>query len=74
MWGVALLTLVGLLWASANAEALHALPSFVKGLFIPELPMPRPWGRGPATADRSAFRSRFPHLRKLLSSRSVWFF
>jgi hypothetical protein len=42
MWGVALLTLVGLLWASANAEALHALPSFVKGLFIPELPMPRP--------------------------------
>ncbi len=49
MWGVALLTLVGLLWASANAEALHALPAFVKGLFIPELPMPRPWDRADAT-------------------------
>ena len=49
MWGVALVTLVGLLWASANAEALHALPSFVKGLFIPELTMPRPWDRADAT-------------------------
>jgi len=49
MWGVALLTLVGLIWASANAEALHALPAFVKGLFVPELPMPRPWDRADAT-------------------------
>src|SRR5215470_9303035 len=49
MWGVALVTLVGLLWASANAEALHALPSFAKGLFIPELLMPRPWDRADAT-------------------------
>jgi len=49
MWGVALLTLVGLIWASANAEALHALPAFVKGLFIPQLPMPRPWDRADAT-------------------------
>ena len=49
MWGVALLTLVGLLWASANTEALHALPTFVEGLFIPQLPMPRPWDRADAT-------------------------
>jgi hypothetical protein len=49
MWGVALLTLVGLLWASANTEALHALPAFVEGLFIPQLPMPRPWDRADAT-------------------------
>jgi len=49
MWGVALLTLVGLVWASANAEALHALPAFVKGLFIPHLPMPRPWDPTDAT-------------------------
>ena len=49
MWGVALLTLVGLLWASANTEALHALPAFVKGLFIPEWPMPRPWDPDDAT-------------------------
>jgi len=49
MWGVALLTLVGLLWASANTEALQALPAFAKGLFIPQLPMPRPWDRADAT-------------------------
>ncbi len=32
MWGVALLTLVGLLWASANAEALHALHHSLKAV------------------------------------------
>jgi hypothetical protein len=49
MWMIALLTLVGLLWASANAEALHALPRFIKGLFIPAWPMPRPWDPADAT-------------------------
>ena len=49
MWGVALLTLVGLLWASANAEALHALPAFARGLFVPDLSMPRPWDSADAT-------------------------
>ena len=49
MWAVALLTLVGLLSASANAEALRALPGFVKGLFIPESSMPRPWDPDDAT-------------------------
>ena len=29
-WDVALLTLIGLLWASANAESLHALPDFMR--------------------------------------------
>ncbi len=49
MWSVALLTLVGLTWASANAEALQALPAFVKGLFVPDLSMPRPWDPADAT-------------------------
>ena len=49
MWGVALFTLVGLIWASANAEVLRALPAFLKGLVIPEWPMPRPWDPADAT-------------------------
>jgi hypothetical protein len=49
MWGVALLTLVGLLWASANSESLQALPDFIKGLFVPDLSMPRPWDSADAT-------------------------
>jgi hypothetical protein len=49
MWGVALLTLAGLLWASANAEVLAALPAFARGLFIPDLSMPRPWDSADAT-------------------------
>ncbi len=49
MWGVALFTLLGLLWASANAEVLHALPAFLRGLFVPQWPMPRPWDPADAT-------------------------
>ena len=49
MWAVALLTLVGLLWASAHPDALRVLPSFLKGLFVPQLPMPRPWDPNDAT-------------------------
>ena len=49
MWAVALFTLIGLIWASANAEVLRALPAFVKGLVIPEWPMPRPWDSADAT-------------------------
>src|SRR6185436_862448 len=49
MWGVALFTLLGLLWASANAEVLGALPAFTRGLIIPEWPMPRPWDPADAT-------------------------
>jgi hypothetical protein len=49
MWTVAVVTLVGLLWASAHAEALGAFPAFLKGLFIPQWPMPRPWDPDDAT-------------------------
>ena len=49
MWGVALFTLVGLLWASANAEVLNALPAFLRGLVLPQWPMPRPWDPADAT-------------------------
>ena len=46
---VALVTLVGLLWASANQEALQVLPAFIKGLFVPPSTMPRPWDPADAT-------------------------
>ena len=49
MWGVALFTLLGLLWASANAEVLNALPAFMRGLIVPQWPMPRPWDPADAT-------------------------
>ena len=49
MWGVALFTLLGLIWASANAEVLSVLPAFTRGLFIPAWPMPRPWDPADAT-------------------------
>jgi Mn2+/Fe2+ NRAMP family transporter len=49
MWCVALFTLVGLFWASANAEALSALPSFLSGLVFPQWPMPRAWDPADAT-------------------------
>ena len=49
MWCVALFTLLGLIWASANGEVLDVLPAFVKGLFVPERPMPRPWDSSDAT-------------------------
>jgi hypothetical protein len=49
MWGVALFTVVGLLSASAHAEVLKALPSFLRGLIVPQWPMPRPWDPADAT-------------------------
>lgn len=49
MLGVAVLTVVGLVWASLHPDALRALPAFVQGLFIPQWPMPRPWERADAT-------------------------
>ncbi|MGH7772007.1 MAG: Nramp family divalent metal transporter [Candidatus Binatia bacterium] len=49
MWGVALVTLVGLIWASAHPDALAVLPSFLKGLFVPQSSMPRPWDPADAT-------------------------
>jgi hypothetical protein len=49
MWGVALLTLIGLLWASANSEVVSVLPAFLHGLIVPQWPMPRPWDPADAT-------------------------
>jgi hypothetical protein len=49
MWFVALFTLIGLIWASANAEVMRAVPDFMRGLVIPELPMPRLWDPADAT-------------------------
>ena len=49
MWGVALVTLVGLLWAGSYPDAVASLPGFLRGLLAPQLPMPRPWDPGDAT-------------------------
>jgi len=49
MWGVALITLIGLLWASAHAEVLKVLPDFLRGLVIPQWPPARPWDPADAT-------------------------
>ena len=49
MWAVALLTVVGLLWASANVEVLKAVPAFANGLIFPDLSLPRPWDPADAT-------------------------
>jgi hypothetical protein len=49
MWFVALFTLVGLIWASANAEVIRSVPDFMSGLVIPEWPRSRPWDRADAT-------------------------
>jgi len=49
MWGVAIVTLVGLLWASSHPDALQVLPSFLKGLVVPQRPMPRLWDPADAT-------------------------
>lgn len=43
MWGISLVTVMGLLLASSHSEVIRVLPSFFKGLFVTQLPMPRPW-------------------------------
>lgn len=43
MWGVALVTVTGLLMASSHPEVIRVLPSFFKGLIVPQFPMLRPW-------------------------------
>jgi len=60
MWGVAIVTLVGLFWASAHPDALRVLPAFLTGLFIPQQPMPR---RAPL--DRGIRRMRPSSLPRL---------
>ncbi|MBI3062390.1 MAG: Nramp family divalent metal transporter [Deltaproteobacteria bacterium] len=49
MWGVALLTLLGLSWACAHPDVLRAVPTFFQGLWAPRLPMARAWDPADAT-------------------------
>jgi hypothetical protein len=49
MWGVAVVTVIGLVWSSANEEVLGAVPQFLGGLVWPSSPMPRPWDPDDAT-------------------------
>jgi len=49
MWCVALFTLVGLSIACSHPTALAAVPAFLKGLIVPQHPMPRPWDPADAT-------------------------
>jgi hypothetical protein len=49
VWGVAIVTVIGLLWSSANDEVLEALPRFLHGLLWPPATMPRPWDPADAT-------------------------
>jgi hypothetical protein len=49
MWAVAIVTLIGLLWASAHPDVVAALPAFLRGLVVPQIPMPRPWDPADAT-------------------------
>jgi Mn2+/Fe2+ NRAMP family transporter len=46
---VAITTVVGLVWACSQPEVAQTLPSFVRGLFGPTGPMPRPWDPNDAT-------------------------
>lgn len=46
---VALVTVVGLLWACSTPEVLAVLPQFAAGLAGPGGPMPRPWEAEDAT-------------------------
>ncbi len=49
MWGVAGVTILGLLFACTHPSVIAALPSFTRGLVFPDLPPPRPWDPGDAT-------------------------
>ena len=49
MKAVALLTVVGLLWACTQGEVLASLPGFLRALLGPTAPLPRPWDPADAT-------------------------
>jgi len=49
MWGVSIVTIVGLLLACTHPKVLAAAPAFFKGVFIPVWPLPRPWEAEDAT-------------------------
>ncbi len=49
MAGVAVITVVGLVWACATPEVVKAIPAFLGGIFGSTDPMPRPWDPADAT-------------------------
>lgn len=49
MWVVAGVTLVGLALACMHPRVVEAMPSFARGLVVPNLPPPRPWDPDDAT-------------------------
>ena len=49
MWGVAIVTVAGLLVACIHPAVAAALPSFLAGLLRPALPLSRPWDPDDAT-------------------------
>jgi hypothetical protein len=49
MKAVALVTVVGLVWACLQPAVLAATPGFLRGLLGPSGPMPRPWDPADAT-------------------------
>lgn len=49
MMGVAVLTVVGLVWACTTPEVMGRIPEFLKGLLGPTGPLPRPWEPQDAT-------------------------
>jgi hypothetical protein len=49
MKAVALVTVVGLVWACLQSDVLAATPGFLRGLLGPTGPMPRPWDPADAT-------------------------
>ncbi len=49
MMVIAVTTVFGLIWACLNHEVLSQLPAFVKAIFIPQRPLPRPWDPADAT-------------------------
>lgn len=49
MWVVAIVTLVGLLVACSHPTVIAQLPTFARGLVIPQWPLPRPWDPTDAT-------------------------
>ncbi len=46
---IAVITVVGLIWASSSKDVIHLIPEFIKGLIMPVKPFPRPWDPGDAT-------------------------
>lgn len=49
MWAVAVVTMVGLALACFHPTVIHEIPPFLKGLFRPQWPPPRPWDPSDAT-------------------------